>query len=66
MPKKSQSLASSAIASADYDTDTRVLTVTFKSGQSYPLADVPEEIYDQFVSSPSPGQFWHGVLSSYR
>lgn len=65
MAKKSQALQSAAIGSCDYDDSTQVLTVTFKNGQSYPLQGVPPEIYDQFITSPSPGRFWHEVLSSY-
>lgn len=65
MAKKSQSLQSSALAGVDYDTDTKTLTVTFRNGQSYPLANVPDEIYDQLISSPSPGRFWHEVLQAF-
>ena len=60
MPHIRQSFpGSSAIAGATYDPDTRQLTVQFKGGgTSYTYQDVPEDVWDQFVTAPSPGTFW--------
>lgn len=66
MPMRSAPLHSSAFAAADYDTDTQQLTVTFKNGMSYPLRGVPEDVYEAFINSPSPGSFWHNELQAYR
>ena len=59
MPLQRQSFpGSTALASADYNPDTRVLTVTFKGGQSYTYLDVPADTWEQLQSADSPGRFW--------
>lgn len=55
-------LNSSAFSSAQYDDETQELEVTWRSGQTYTLQGVPPDVYAAFVSSPSPGSFWHSVL----
>ena len=57
MTMKSTPLSSSALAEAGYDTDTMILTITFNNGRSYDYHDVPEEVYDELVSDPSPGRY---------
>lgn len=57
------SLNSSMITAADYDDATQTLTVTFKAGQRYAYAGVPENEYEALVGASSPGRFF---LSNIR
>jgi hypothetical protein len=57
--RRSTSLNSSALASAEYDDETQVLDVTFTSGQSYSFSGVPVEIYEGLASASSPGRYYH-------
>jgi hypothetical protein len=51
---------SSVIASASWDTATRLLTVTFKSGKVYTTTvPVPEETWDGFDNATSAGQYFN-------
>ncbi len=50
---------SSAIQSAEYDPDTRTLTVGFKGGSlGYTYRQVPPDVWEQLVTADSPGTFW--------
>lgn len=53
---------SSTIASAFYDAMTRVLSVQFKRAKGkldrYDYADVPGELWAEFLSAESKGQFF--------
>lgn len=53
---------STALSGATYDPDTRVLTITFKSGQSYTHLDVPADIWEQLQTADSPGRFWRNSI----
>lgn len=59
------SFSSSAISGAEYDDDLQTLSVTFTSGRTYTLKNVPQDVYDQFAGTASPGRFWHDVLKAY-
>lgn len=52
-------LRSSAIASFDYDEDTRRLDVAFTNGRTYSHEDVPPEVVEEFAASSSPGRFYN-------
>lgn len=63
MAIRTENLSSSAILSATYDDETQQLEVTFTSGGSYTLRrPVPPEVFNDFITSGSPGGFWHSVL----
>lgn len=51
-------LNSSNLASADYDAETRALTIVFKGGGVYTYADVDESVYQGLLSSQSPGGYF--------
>jgi len=52
-------LNSSAILAADYDPQTRVLTIVFTSGgKAYSFYDVPESVYRGLVNAASPGSYY--------
>lgn len=50
---------SSNLARAVYNRQTRELTVTFKSGQTYTYAGVPPFRYYELRDARSAGQFFH-------
>ena len=51
-------LRSSNLASCDYSTETRTLSVTFKSGSVYTYADVDEATYQGLLTAPSAGRYF--------
>ena len=58
---------SSNIRSIGYDSQSAVLEVEFTSGDIYQYFDIPEHLYEQFISASSHGQFLNGHIKySYR
>ena len=55
-------LNSSSIFDVEYDPESRALTVTFRSGRSYTLHDVPEHEYHGLLNSSSPGWYFNAYL----
>lgn len=56
---------SSNISKVDYDTETKVLGITFKnkSGEKrYEYQGVPRELYDQMIAAPSTGKFFYANI----
>ncbi len=49
---------STNLQSAEYDPETRVLSITFKRGVSYSYADVDEATYNSLLSAGSPGAYF--------
>lgn len=50
---------SSNVASIGYDAATMTLEVEFQGGSVYQYFDVPQNVYDAFVSCESKGGFLH-------
>ena len=50
-------VASSNIVSVGYDETSQTLEVEFKDGAVYQYYNVGQNIYDEFIKSPSKGQF---------
>lgn len=50
---------SSNLAQIDYDSDARVLTVTFQDGAAYAYSGVPGEIFEGLQKAPSAGSFFY-------
>jgi hypothetical protein len=48
---------SSNISGFDYDKDSQILTVEFKTGGRYNYYDVPETTFEQMKAASSKGQF---------
>jgi hypothetical protein len=62
-----QPVDSSTIANVAYDPATMTLEVGFRSGSTYQYFDVPEALYQEFLSSESKGKFLHAnIKNSYR
>lgn len=53
MPK----LRSSNIDAAEYDAETGTLSVTFRSGATYTYLGVDEALYQDLLTSESPGSY---------
>ena len=51
-------LRSSNLNSAEYDAETRQLTIQFKGGGVYTYADVDESVYEGLLAAPSPGAYF--------
>ena len=51
-------LRSSNLASAEYDVQTRALTITFKSGSAYTYSEVEQATYEGLLTAPSPGAYF--------
>jgi hypothetical protein len=49
---------SSAIRGIDYDEPSRTLLVIFIDGDGYGYADVPPELYAEFLHAESKGRFF--------
>ena len=59
-------VTSSNIEKVGYDDDTETLGVIFGSGTTYHYGGVPKEIYENFISAPSAGQFFHReIMNQY-
>ena len=54
-----QVVISSNIRGIAYNKDTQELFVDFTSGSKYKYSGVPQEDYDDFLSAPSKGSFFH-------
>lgn len=50
-------VSSSNIASVGYDAASETLEVEFHNGTVYQYYNVPQGTYDQFLESPSKGQY---------
>jgi KTSC domain len=54
-------VSSSNLASVGYDEQSQTLEVEFAGGSVYQYYNVGKELFDQFMTAPSKGQF----LSTY-
>ena len=50
---------SSAIASIDYNSESREMYVSFHETGNYTYYDVPEEVYLEFLHAKSVGQYFN-------
>ena len=56
---------SSTITSVGYDTDTQTLEIEFKRGGVYQYMEVPKDVYEEFISEGSMGQFFNTFIRDY-
>jgi len=52
-----ETVSSSNIVSIGYDSPSQILEVEFMNGSIYQYYNVPQSIYDAFLSASSKGQF---------
>ena len=58
---------SSNIDHAEYDEETKVMTVFFLSGSVYEYANVPKRQWGNYVAAPSKGRFfYHFIRTTYQ
>lgn len=57
-------LDSSALSSAAYMADARVLELEFADGSRYQYLDVPKAVYEKLVEDDSPGAVFNGEIAS--
>lgn len=59
-------LASSNLAAAGYDAETRTLRIEFQSGSTYDYSGVSQEVNEGLKTSPSPGgYFFRNIRDRY-
>lgn len=46
------------IASAEYDSQTKVLVLEFRDGRTYQYSGVPQEVWMGFQNAPSKGSYF--------
>lgn len=63
--KYSAKVESSAINNVAYDTDSKVMTITFKTSGSYDYPDVPQHHYDGIVAAESVGKYFNKYIKQY-
>ena len=55
-------VASPNIASIGYDKEIHILEIEFNHGAIYQYKDVPENVYEELMSSPSQGAYFMNEL----
>lgn len=55
-------VASTAIASLDYDADTQTLFIKFMSGHSYEIPRFPPIEFERFMGAESKGRYWNSYV----
>jgi hypothetical protein len=59
-------LKSTNLAAAEYDPETRTLTVGFQSGDTWEYYNVPQAVYDGLFQTSSPGgYFYRNIRNSF-
>jgi len=58
------SFESAMLSSADYDTETKELTVTFSGGKSYTYVDVDRSDWEDLVNAKSAGRHFNSIKSA--
>ncbi len=53
---------SSMLMSVGYDSTTKTLRSIFSSGKVYDYFEVPQEVYDQLISSESKGRYMSDAI----
>jgi hypothetical protein len=56
-------IRSSNLKSASYDTESKILTVTFNNGSIYEYYELPWEVFTKFRMSDSQGKFFNAEIS---
>ena len=57
-----QPISSSNIISAGYDPATQTLELEFKGGVVWQYTHFPEEMWYEFLGSPSQGKYFHSQI----
>lgn len=57
-----QQVNSSDLESVGYDSDTNMLVVEFKSGNTYSYEGVSQDMYNELISSDSIGKYFNQYI----
>ena len=58
---------STNLSAVGYDSETDLLTIEFNDGGLYEYYNVPQNIYNELMSAPSKGIFFHRFIrDTYR
>ena len=58
---------STNLSAVGYDSETNLLTIEFNDGGLYEYYNVPQNIYNELMSAPSKGKFFHRFIrDTYR
>lgn len=60
------SFDSAMLSSAEYDTETKELTVTFNGGKSYVYVDVDRSTYIGLIEAPSAGKYFNSIKAGLK
>ncbi len=63
MIERYQFTNSSMLASCEYDTVAKELTVTFSNGKDYVYVDVDKQTYEDLINAPSAGKHFNSIKS---
>ena len=55
---------STALRAVSYDTDAKILTVTFRRGATATYPKVPRAVFDAMIKAPSPGRYYRQVIQA--
>ena len=59
------SFDSTTLASADYDSATAILELSFRNGSIYRYFDVPESVFQALVAARSKGRFFNTGIKEH-
>jgi hypothetical protein len=59
-------VASTRISEMGYDSESATVYVRFTDGGSWCYMNVPQDVWDEFVASPSKGRFIKETLDGYQ
>jgi len=58
--------SSAMLKSAEYDDETKELTVTFTNGKPYVYEDVDKSIYDSLITAESAGKYFNSIKKDLK
>lgn len=61
----SQNVKSSAIQKISYNTDSKILSVTFQQGATYDYPSVPELEFHNLINAESVGKYFNKYIKPY-
>jgi hypothetical protein len=53
-----QEVVSSQFKKVKYDSESKILTITFNNDKKYEYKDVPKDIFDGLISAESAGKYF--------
>lgn len=59
MPMQTVNVESSHLAQIGYDLEKQLLQVQFKDGATYESPNFPQAVFQQWITAPSKGKFYH-------